>query len=576
MKKTDTGRAARARLLDRVAVALLFAASLGAARAEFALDDIHFWVGGGTNRTAIIVDWNTTGAQPLAWGYRWNGEPVPARVAIETIAREDNRLFYASSVSQWGTSVDGIGYDRSDVAAAFELAAGTATDAGALVGVYAGTLYWAQSPGTGENFEKCEWSYGSGVDNDLLSDGGWYALKLTDWMSGESSVPERAPAPAESPYAWRVAAADVAEGGNYGNPANALGKPTRSVQGITVPITPVVPVNPAYGSNRLVSLISAVDTNMSGSITIEFDHGVLDDPRNPFGLDFIVFGNAMQTLGGNRLWNGPEDPATVTVATDEIYSDRGLVEVSADGVTWFAYTNGPWADDFAPTMSHRYDPENPDRSLFGDSAYTNEWWGAPTDATRPLDPALTATDFKGRTIADYARLYDGSAGGTGFDISGFDLPCDGQGRKYVRFVRITTLDPGDFTEVDAVADVAPAPSFPNWVDANFPFEERPGVEKSTLCANGATAAVNAALGRSPDTEEPATAAIEGFDPVTRTFVVPFAPFAYDLVSLESATDLVGGAWTPSLPLWLGTDDHGHPLLRAQGETGVFFRPEVHE
>jgi hypothetical protein len=102
------------------------------------------------------------------------------------------------------------------------------------------------------------------------------------------------------------------------------------------------------------------------------------------------------------------------------------------------------------------------------------------------------------------------------------------------------------------------------------------VEKSTLCANGATAAVNAALGRSPDAEGPATVAIEGFDPTTRTLAVPFAPFACDLVSLESATDLAGGAWTPSLPLWLGPDDHGRPLLRAQGEIGVFFRPEVHE
>lgn len=572
MKSFKAGRAARARLASCAAAAALGLAAGGAARAEFTFDDVHFWVGGGTNRAVVVVDWNTAGAQPLAWGYRWDGEPVPARVAIEAIAREDNRLEYASSVSQWGTSVDGFGYDRSDVAAAFDLAAGAATDAEALVGVYAGTIYWAQSPGAGTSFEACDWTYGSGVDYDLLSDGGWYALKLTDWQSGESSVPERTPAAAESPYAWRVAAADVAADGDYGDPANALGGPARTVPGWgEIPPTTVNPVSPAWGPGRLVTLASA-DGDAGGSITVEFDHGVLDDPRNPFGLDFIVFGNAMHALGGGAYFDGVSDPAGLVVDTDTIVAERGLVEVSADGETWFAFADGPWADDFAPTFAYRCDPEHPDASLFEG----NLWWGAPADATRPVDPAAGPGDFKGRTLADYARLYDGSAGGTGFDISGFDLPRDGLGRKYVRFVRITSLDPFDTTEVDAVADVAPAPSFRNWVDACVPFAERPGYAKTNVCANGSTAAVNAALGRAPDAEGAATAAIGGFDPATGTLAAPIAPYASDLVRLQRATDLAAGAWTVSLPLWAGIDDLGWPLLRAQDGSGVFFRLAVHE
>lgn len=576
MKSFKAGRASRARLAGCAAAAALWLAAGGAARAEFTFDDVHFWVGEGTNRAVVVVDWNTAGAQPLAWGYRWNGEPVPARVAIEAIAREDNRLFYASSVSQWGTSVDGFGYDRSDVAAAFDPAEGAATDADALVGVYAGTLYWAQSPGAGGSFEACEWTYGSGVDYDLLADGGWYALKLTDWQSGESSIPERAPAAAESPFAWRVAAADVATGGDYGDPANALGGPARTVPGWgEIPPTTVNPVSPAWGPGRLVTLASA-DGDAAGSITVEFDHGVLDDPRNPFGLDFIVFGNALHTLGGGAYFDGISDPGGIIVDTDILVAERGLVEVSADGETWFAFTNGPWADDFAPTFAYRYDPENPDASLFEG----NLWWGAPADATRPVDPAVGPGDFKGRTLADYARLYDGSAGGTGFDISGFDLPRDGLGRKYVRFVRITSLDPYDTTDVDAVADVAPAPSFRNWVDAYVPFADRPGYTKTNVCANGSTAAVNAALGCAPDAEGPATVAIGGFDPATRTLAAPVAPYASDLVRLQCATDLAAGAWTPSLPLWTGVDEAGHPQLQVQGDAAEaprgFFRLEVDE
>ncbi len=548
----------------------------------FTLDDVHFWAGEGTNRAVVVIDWNQGAESSLVWGFRWNGGPVPARIAVEAVSREDNRLFYAHSTTKYGTSVDGFGYDRSDVAATFDLAAGLCTDADALVGVYAGPFYWAQSPGTGDSFETCAWTYGGGVDYDFLSDGSWYALKLTNWQTGESPNPATPPVAAESPYAWRVVAADVAAGGDYSDPDNALGAPSRTVPGWgAIPPTTVNPASPAWGPGRLVTLASAVDDDAGGSITVEFDHDVVDDPRNPFGLDFIVFGNAMQTIGGNAYFDGVSDPATVRFATEAVIAERGLVEVSADGETWFAFADGPWADDFAPSMGFRYNPAHPDPALFGGSAYTNEWWGEPSDATRPVDPAIRAADFKGKTLADYARLYDGSAGGTGFDISAFDLPRDAFGRKFIRFVRITTAEPGDDTEVDAVSDVAPAPSFRNWVDAHIAFEDRPGFAPTNLCANGAPAFVNAAFGLAPDAPDRGAWAIEGFDPVSRTLVAPFTPFASDLVLLRSSSTLTNADWSVSLPLWTGTNVLGRPLLRVQdpatdGAGSAFFRLELHE
>ncbi len=101
----------------------------------FAPSDVHFWAGEGTNRAVVVIDWNRPDASSRAWGYRWNGDPVPVARAIADIAREDNRLHYVSSQSQWGTSVDAFGYDRADVAAAFDAAAATASDAAALFGV---------------------------------------------------------------------------------------------------------------------------------------------------------------------------------------------------------------------------------------------------------------------------------------------------------------------------------------------------------------------------------------------------------------------------------------------------------
>ncbi len=554
--------------------------------AAFSFDDIRFWAGEGTNRAAVVVDWSADGAAPLAWGYRWNGDATAAD-ALLGIVREDPRLHALSEDGKYGLSLYALGYDRADVAAAFrfDYNGGTvvaeASDAAALVagGWYNG--YWCQwTANVGGAFDASSLGYGSGLSYTPLADGSWHVLQFqrpawgwdTHALSGE-------PVAAESPYAWRVVAADVAAGGDYGDPANALGAPSRSVPGWgDIPPTTVNPASPAWGPGRLVSLVPATNDTAGGSITVEFDHPVVDDPRNPFGLDFIVFGNAMQTLGGNAYFDGVSDPATVRFATDAVVADRGLVEASADGATWFAYTNGPYADGFAPTMSHRYDPENPDRALFGDAAVTNEWWGAPSDATRPVDPAVTAADFKGRTLADYARLYDGSAGGTGFDISAFDLPRDALGRKYVRFVRITTLEPGDDTEVDAVADVAPAPSFRNWVDANVAFEDRPGYAKTNLCANGAPAFVNAALGLAADGPAPGAWAIEGFDPAARTLAAPLAPFASDLVRLRSSASLTNAAWSASLPLWDGTNALGRPLLRVQDPAtpSAFFRLELHD
>ena len=573
------------------------AAALAAAFAPcfahaFSFDDVHFWTGEGTNAAVVVVDWSTDGAAPLAWGYRWNGDATAAD-ALLGLVREDPRLHSLSEEGKFGLSLYALGYDRADVAAAFrfDYNGGTvvaqASDADALVAGGWENGYWSQwvAP-AGDVFDPLSLAYGGGLSYTPLADRSWHVLQFSPAAWGWDAHPLSGdPVAAESPYAWRVTAADVVPGGDYGDPANALGAPSRTVPGWgNIPPTTVNPASPAWGPGRLVTLESKTNGTGCGSITVEFDHPVADDPRNPFGLDFIVFGNAMHTIGGNAWFDGVSDPATVRFGTGDVVAEPGLVEVSADGATWFTYVDGPWADGFAPTMSHRFDPENPDRALFGDAAVTNEWWGAPSDTTRPVDPSVTASDFQGRTLADYARLYDGSAGGTGFDISAFELPRDALGRKFVRFVRITSLDPernGDFTEVDAVSDVAPAPSFRNWVDAHVAFSDRPGFAKTNLCANGAPAFANAALGLAPDAPAPASWAIESFDPATRTLSAPLAPFASDLVRLLSSPSPTNAVRSASLPLWTGTNALGRPLLRAQGPAAAdapaaFFRLRLGE
>ena len=83
------------------------------------------------------------------------------------------------------------------------------------------------------------------------------------------------------------------------------------------------------------------------------------------------------------------------------------------------------------------------------------------DFTKPVDPLLTLSDFGGITAADAIELYDGSGGGTPFDLKNLpgydDLVVDpNSGYRWIQYVRLEGGE-GIFAiggQVDAVADVA--------------------------------------------------------------------------------------------------------------------------
>lgn len=239
---------------------------------------------------------------------------------------------------------------------------------------------------------------------------------------------------------------DFISGEPYNDANNVLGRPTLETtgDGWFIPVDENVPVVPVYSSFRAFEVVTVGN---GGYLTLKFNHRVADDENNPYGIDFIVFGDTAQMTGGGQFWeNG--NPEDVTVE-GSVFAEPGLVAVSQNGKDWYYFTTGPYADDFAPTASYEWDE-------------VNDEWAEELEPTRPVDPNLTAADMDGLTVAEMIRVYNGSSGGTGFDLRWLG-PNDyaalavepNSGRKWIQYVRIED-DPGSSatTEVDAIADVS--------------------------------------------------------------------------------------------------------------------------
>ena len=122
----------------------------------------------------------------------------------------------------------------------------------------------------------------------------------------------------------------------FDDPHAALGRPTVDTTGDdwTIPMDQPSPVVPVYSPMRSHELVWLGE---GGSITLSFNHPVRDDLNNPFGIDFIVFGNPWQLLGGSTGWSNGDPRDVIVGALGE--SEPGIVSVSQDGETWYSFTN---------------------------------------------------------------------------------------------------------------------------------------------------------------------------------------------------------------------------------------------
>ena len=204
----------------------------------------------------------------------------------------------------------------------------------------------------------------------------------------------------------------------FGSPEAALGEPARLTVDPVYGTAAVDPFNPPYLSSQVVSI------GAGGSLTLQFSTPIVRDAAHPYGLDFLVFGNAGF---GVQDYNDPDWKADGTLFGSANASTR--VSVSRDGVTF--YTLNP---SLCPVLDNLY----------------------PTDGAgnfqKPVNPSLAAAGFVGKDLADIRALYAGSGGGAGFSLGWVQ---DGNGQSVnlpdISYVKVDVLS--QKLEIDGVVAV---------------------------------------------------------------------------------------------------------------------------
>ena len=226
-------------------------------------------------------------------------------------------------------------------------------------------------------------------------------------------------------------ATDGSTGVGYTNKDAIVGPPAREAPGKWG--GPITPFSPPYLPGQILSI------GEGGEVTLKFGKPIRDESINPFGLDFLVFGGAGFTITNGDFGGGGITDGTLFGQDD----GETRVSVSADGDAWFVL--------------------DPKRAPAFDAYHPTDGSG---DFGLPVNPALTKGDFAAGGLAKFSELYDGSGGGTGFDI-GWAINDGGNpvALGQVQFVRLEVLS--GKAEVDAVSDVRPRTDNLAWHAEDF-------------------------------------------------------------------------------------------------------------
>jgi len=198
----------------------------------------------------------------------------------------------------------------------------------------------------------------------------------------------------------------------FTNASAALGAPASGAA--------VTPFAPPFSKSQIVSI------GAGGDITLQMSAPIVNDPLDPYGIDFSIFANEFfvnSSSGVSGLF---------------FHSASLLVQVSQDDSTW--YTLNP---SLAPQAGELFPTSGSGNPLV------------------PVNPSLTTASFIGQNLAGIQSLYGGSAGGTGYDLS---WALDGGGNNAnltsADFVRIEVQT--GVLDLDGVSIVSPVPEPATW------------------------------------------------------------------------------------------------------------------
>lgn len=163
----------------------------------FGFDDITTWAGTGSNRTALVVDWND-GVEPasLVWGYRWDGD-AKGQDALTAIMAADPRL--SRTMGGGGPiTIYGLGYDTDGDGLPLNGEGDWATPADPGDHYRAGWFesgFWAYFVASDTTEFPTQWDWGGGYFiEDPLRNNDWRSFSWAPAFNGEPpSVPSNPP-----------------------------------------------------------------------------------------------------------------------------------------------------------------------------------------------------------------------------------------------------------------------------------------------------------------------------------------------------------------------------------------------
>jgi len=472
------------------------------------LDNIQLWAGSGTNRAAMVIEWNspelfnqTTVPAPVAnktmvWGYRFNGTATGTQM-LDAILGADPKLYVMVNEEFGSTFVVGIGYNRNgngvigltDGVTTNYFINGLLTNNDSTFADSAGPinscdLYWGgfdgpnwqvfteandsggfyNSPNRGsspywdpDTDNQGQWYFAqAGLDDLVLTNGSWIGFSVAaagyDYFDPSDPANEVASDDGQAPPS--PDGAYVA----YVPNTNDFALQVISANGIDS-YSPYNDPRAILGPPAL-QFFDPYDGDITDRVSI-IDPVFNVTPSGSNTLVVIEGGGEITVQMGRKIYADPYHPYGVDFVIygnsffDSVSGTSGTIsdntDLSAATLNNSAIFGHPAVVSVSQDGISWFTFTNV-QTVFPDEAYrwddTNaSWTDEQMNPTKPLNPYLYTYNFTGQTVANALNLFTGASGGSGYSLRELGLP-------WIQYVRIQPVS-GDYSVIDAIAAVDP-------------------------------------------------------------------------------------------------------------------------